>query len=123
MGPIVLRDCLCGATAENASIGATLITVGMIMTAVPILCMVGIAKMMGGRRQTQSSGVGMYAQGQGGAPAMPMQQQPQLMGQQPMMGSVPGGYAPPQMGVTAAANPVYGGIPGAESPFPSSAPM
>ena len=115
--------------AENAATGGTLLTVGMILTGIPILCMVGIAKMLGSRRSTQSSSaVAMYAQGGATAMPMPMQQQPQMMGQPQMTGSVPGGYAPPQMvgipPVAAAANPVYGGIPGVgQSPFPTSAPM
>jgi hypothetical protein len=81
--------------AENATIGSTLVIIGMILTALPCCGAFVVYKLISNRRSTQQSRLDTTT-----------------------IGSAPGGYAPPQMGMQpmVAGNPVYSGQPGMPQP-------
>ena len=81
--------------AENATIGSTLVIIGIIVTGLPCCGAFVVYKLISNRRSTQQSRL-----------------------ETTTMGSAPGGYAPPQMGMqpTVAGNPVYSGQTGMPQP-------
>ena len=83
--------------AENATIGSTLLIIGIVVTALPCCGAFAVYKLIITKRSSQQNQLGVPTSAQ-------------------TMGSAPGSYAPPQMGmqpmVANAANPIYSGQPG-----------